>query len=343
MIEEITAWKLRIPLSEPYHLSHTTVENYDTILVKARYDGLTGWGESTFLTNYSNIDVDEAWEMVNSLIDSLVGKTREEASAAVDEEIPYSFVKSSLLTAIQIPEQRWSKPASIPVVGVLSVQDEDPLKRVDDLVSEGYKTIKIKIGFEAENDAEKVSEIIDRASQEIQFRVDANQAYDLEASEIFLENVCTDRLQLLEQPIGIDKLKEHRKLRENYDINIMLDEDVVTINDVSMIRDERAADLIKFKMMKQGGFQKTQKIIKYTQTNTNLGIVLGNGVQTGIGSLQEGQIWTERDLHYTGEFNGWIKSSIPIIQDVYEDNGELSGDLENVEFPNSLIKDHINE
>lgn len=339
MIEEINTWRLKIPLSEPYHLSHTTVENYDTILVEVNSDKGVGWGESTFLENYSSIDIDSAWEKVSSLAEVLVGKKIDEATEKIKSETRYPFVRSGLLTGVETRKGEWMNEVSVPIVGILSVEDEEYRNKFDQLASKNYRAIKIKIGFNPETDAERVSEIVNNFPEDTEFRVDANQAYSLSQAKKFLRRIPEDRVDILEQPLATGQLDKHSQLRSKCDVELMLDEEVVNKSDVYKISRSEAADVVKMKLMKQGGYKETLSLIRFTKNKTDLGIVLGNGVQTGIGCLQEASLWSVGDIRYAGEFNGWLKSESSVIDGIRMNEGELRWSGGDIDIPESIVFD----
>jgi o-succinylbenzoate synthase len=309
--------QLRIPLNEPYHLSHRTVEAFDTIFLEVTLeDGRTGLGEATVLEGYSTETVEESWRQVTSLGEDLIGQDTAGARETMDAALPpsFRFTRSAIDSAIETADRERLHPVTAPVVGILSTElpTNETIPALKSQIGNGFETIKVKIGFDPARDARRLSQLVEAVPADIAFRVDANQGYDIEEAREFLRTAPTERLQLLEQPLPVDHLDDHARLNDETDVTIMLDEEIEGREDVQAVAATTAAGAVKFKLMKMGGWTATDRSIRAAQT-CGLEVVLGNGVQSTIGCIYEAIIWANTGIELAGEFNGWRKQENTIV------------------------------
>ncbi|MFB6179805.1 MAG: mandelate racemase/muconate lactonizing enzyme family protein [Halorientalis sp.] len=340
-VETLALHQLELPLADPYELSHTTVTALDTIIVEATLtDGQTGIGEVTTLHDYSKESIDESWELLTRLGPSIPGLNHAEATRTTTGSLAeYPFSRGAVLSALETAIDREIKPVTAPLVGITSAIDPpEALRKCRADIQRGHDVIKVKIGFDPETDATALNELLAETPSTVEFRIDANQAYSPADCRTLLDAVDTKRIQHIEQPFPSDDLEAHADLRNEYDVPVMLDESVKGPPSLSKIASRDAADKVKFKLMKQGGIRSTTEQIERAN-DLGLGIVLGNGVQSEIGSVQEASVWKRTDLDAVGEFNGWEKVTTRILKEGprFEDGslkwegGSLSLDPEKID------------
>lgn len=318
MLERAWVDQLTVPLANPYHLSHTTVESLDVVLVRLTTDeGLTAVGEATPLAGYFESSVDDVHREVRSLVEAVVGLSHEEALERIhQEDVSSELARSAVASALALLSADAYGPIDAPVVGIVSADAgvEECIGRVGGQVGAGYEVVKVKVGFDPAADAERVRALSDTFGDEVRFRADANQGYTYDEACEFLDTLTADDLALLEQPLPVDRLDRSAALRVESDVPLMLDEDVRGVRSLEDIVERESADMVKFKLMKQGSPATVRRMSSVAQEH-GLGVVLGNGVQTDIGCLHEGLLWTELGLQTAGEFNGWLKQEQSLLVD----------------------------
>jgi L-alanine-DL-glutamate epimerase-like enolase superfamily enzyme len=184
----------------------------------------------------------------------------------------------------------------------------------------------VKVGFDAKRDARRIRRIVKAVPETVSFRVDANQGYNLDEARQFLDAAPTDQLQLVEQPLPVGRLSDHASLRMEYDTTLMLDEEINNGDDLRDAAAADAADAVKFKLMKIGGWKSTERRIKQAR-DLGFEVVLGNGVQSDIGCIHEAAIWRATNLELAGEFNGWRKQKQALTNGrLHFDDGALTWD-----------------
>jgi len=111
-------------------------------------------------------------------------------------------------------------------------------------------------------------------------------------------------LDHFEQPLAADCIEGMARVREAIDIPLMADESVHSLRDAIAVVQAGAADIVKLKMAKNGGYQKCREIISVC-ISAGIGVELGNGLQTSAASLHELSLACSHSLvQPAGEFTG---------------------------------------
>jgi L-alanine-DL-glutamate epimerase-like enolase superfamily enzyme len=236
----------------------------------------------------------------------------------------HPFAASAILSAWDMAEGTFDLPDSVRAPILHGLQGRDAaalLDQIEQKAADGFVTLKLKVGRDAHADFELVSTLLDNCPQGLKIRIDANQGYTREEARWFfsnLEKAQTEIIDLVEQPLSIDDWEGHRDLIAATSIPIMLDESILDDNDV-LRANSVGASFIKLKLAKHGGIDALLRLAKLAR-DQGMGVVLGNGVATGLTNLVEGAIWQgNKDLfHGDLEANGFARSAassmIPMVQ-----------------------------
>jgi L-alanine-DL-glutamate epimerase-like enolase superfamily enzyme len=124
---------------------------------------------------------------------------------------------------------------------------------------------------------------------DFRIRIDANAGYDADTSIKLARMVAPFALQLFEQPVPADDIAGMARVRREANavgVPIMADESV--LDHASLIRIIRmdAADIVKVKVMKQGGFLNTRRMIA-TAEAAGIRCVVGHGFGLGVNTMAE--------------------------------------------------------
>ena len=154
---------------------------------------------------------------------------------------------------------------------------------------QGFRSCKIKVGGNIQADRDRVKAVREAVGPEFNIRIDANAGYDADTSIKLAELVAPYKLQLFEQPVpadGIAGMARVRKAANAVGVPIMADESV--LDHASLIRIIRmdAADIVKVKVMKQGGFLNTRRMIA-TAEAAGIRCVVGHGFGLGVNTMAE--------------------------------------------------------
>ena len=93
-------------------------------------------------------------------------------------------------------------------------------------------------------------------------------------------------MQLFEQPVHADDLVGMAKVRQAVGIPVMADESIVDHESLIAVIKHDAADIVKLKVMKQGGFLNARRMLE-TASAAGLKVVIGHGFGLGVNTVAE--------------------------------------------------------
>lgn len=315
-VERVSVTRLELPLRVPYKLAFRDVAVFDTIIAEVSLGGQTGIGEATILTGYTPETVEGAWETAKHFASAIAGQPAETAMRLLLGDLERSpFTVTMFGSAIEMAENARvlenSAPAEVPLLFGLNPTEADAIDReLDRAFEQGYKTVKVKVGFEVAADLERVRHIQTSNAGRMTLRVDGNQGYDRADGMKFASAVSPENIELLEQPCHMDDWAALTEVIKVSAVPIMLDESIYGASDI-----ERAADIgasfVKLKLMKMGSLA---ALCSGLERIGELGMtpVLGNGVASDIGCWMEACVARDH-LPNAGELNGFLRTSSAIV------------------------------
>lgn len=316
MIDSVAVSYLQIPLERPYRLSFGPVTRYDTILVEMRAaDGRCGFGEATLLTGYTDETFPESWNLAKELARALCGKSFEQIIISLEGLIPRApFVCTAFHTALDMlrghPLLDVATATRVPILGLLQGADEAELRDAfERLQSDGYRTVKVKVGFDAKVDLAHLALIQKVVAGRALIRVDANQGYSAVDAAAFIAGVDPAGIELFEQPCAAGDWVAHHLAAETAartGLPLMLDESIYGTADIERAADENTGAYLKVKLMK---FVSLDALVAAIERIRALGKrpVLGNGVACDISCWMEACV-AARYIDNAGEMNGFLKA-----------------------------------
>jgi muconate cycloisomerase len=166
-------------------------------------------------------------------------------------------------------------------IGLIGFEEAE--REVAQVVVEGIRTIKIKVGVDPDRDVEMVRRIRDTVGTGIALCVDANQGYRTPADAIrTLRRMERFDLIYFEQPVeGIERLAQ---VARAIDVPVMADESAWNAHDVIQIIEQRAAQIVSIYTTKPGGLYRAMEAAAVARA---AGIIcnVNGSVETGIGNL----------------------------------------------------------
>jgi muconate cycloisomerase len=172
----------------------------------------------------------------------------------------------------------------VPQIGVVGiVPEKEAAEYAVSLLEDGYRTIKMKIGDRAVEDASRVKAVRRAVGEEVPVRVDGNAGYDrAEAIRAFrlMEEVG---LEWIEQPLPGWDLEGMAELAGRLDTPIAVDESMYTPEDAFHCIAAGAADVVNIKVAKCGGIYRSQKIAATCEA-AGVPCFLGGCIETSVGT-----------------------------------------------------------
>ncbi|SMD31409.1 o-succinylbenzoate synthase [Picrophilus oshimae DSM 9789] len=344
MIEEIKFKRLKIGMKKPFVISLGSTDYYDGFIVEVTADGITGYGEavptpmitgdtagsieyelSYFSKNLTGMD--ENPEMLNDFMKRTMVSSRASRNA-IDTAI-YDII---------------SKRAGMPLKRMLGghkkrimtsftvdlVDSKSALKEADDLINDGVKVFKIKLGSGIDNDVDRVKTVRDAIGNDKIIYVDMNQAYNCKQALRLSNMISKYEIEFIEQPVNEYDYTGLKCFKKGSFIPVMVDESVKNPENAAFILKNELADMVNIKLMKSGGITDAVKISDICDAY-NIPVMIGCMVETkvsisyGIDLALGRKIVKYADLDGFSSLNNDITKNSVIFNDGYITNHDIPG------------------
>lgn len=274
-ITEIRAYEAPLGIAlGPYKSARSTVATLKSTLVSVHTDeGLTGWGEvCPYGANYLPAMPDGVLVVLKELAPTVIGRDPrklDELNLLMDQVVEQQYyVKTALDYACwDIFGQSVGLPLHDLLGGRLTERMEliasvpgsvEGMRRaLDHYAAKGYRQYSLHIAAPDFNDMAIYRDVIKRFGPETTFVVDANRSWDL-ATAIRVCRLFEDLDIHIEQPCHT--LSQCAALRPRIRLPMILDEMIVTTDDVLVAGGQGVADAIALKIGRVGGLTKARRI-----------------------------------------------------------------------------------
>lgn len=153
----------------------------------------------------------------------------------------------------------------------------------------GFRALKLKVGFDLEDDIRRVAAVREAVGPRVELRVDANQGYTVEKAIRFSEALAPYDIAVIEQPVPADDYAGLKAVTEASTIPIMADECVKSVLDARKVAREGDADMINIKLMKSAGIIDAVMINRLAESTD---------MNTMVGCMGEIQVSIAAGLHF---------------------------------------------
>jgi L-alanine-DL-glutamate epimerase-like enolase superfamily enzyme len=177
----------------------------------------------------------------------------------------------------------------------------------------GFRSAKIKIDGADRDGVERVAAVRAAVGRRMALRVDFNESLPLAEAVAFIRRLEPYDLMLVEQPVARDRVADLAEIRRGIRIPLMADESVVGPASLIDIIRREAADIVKVKVMKQGGLLRTIEMI-HIAAAAGLGVVLGHGFGLTLSTVAEATVAAVCDAVLDGcEAVGPLKMAADVV------------------------------
>ena len=249
-------------------MGHVGSAAFDSTIVALDTDeGITGWGEMAVISAvYADSFASGARAGIADLAPLLLGADPTQPSAVLallDGAMRgQPYVKSALdMACWDVTARAAGRPLcaalgarfgdAVPLYNVVTVSTVDEaVLLARELVADGYRRLQVKVGTDPEVDAERLEAVRDAVGSEIVLFADANGSFTTGGARRFLR-ATRDLEYVFEQPCRT--YAECSSVRRASDRPLVLDESIVTLDDLLRAHRDGVADGITVKLQRVGG------------------------------------------------------------------------------------------
>ena len=330
-----------VPLAEPVHGVHGVTTMQRSVLVRVTSDdGAEGWG---------NVDPDAG------LLGHVGGGGPRDrpadrpgagrwgpfnvhrALAVMDREAPgrYEAIAAVEMALVDLK----ARALDLPVHSLLGgrVKDEvtfnawigtvPPDRAAHEAMGwlgRGFRSAKIKVSGPGSDGIVRVAAVRAAVGDRMALRVDFNESLTRAEAVPFIRLLEPYDLTLVEQPIPRGEIAGLAEIRRAIGIPLMADESVTGPASLVEIIRREAADLVKVKVMKQGGLLRTLAMVELASA-AGLRVVVGHGFGLTLSTLAEATVAAVSDAVIDGcEAVGPLKmAGDVVVEPVRLDSGVI--------------------
>ncbi|KAK6925337.1 Enolase C-terminal domain-like, partial [Dillenia turbinata] len=294
---------LNVPLLAPFTIATSRLEMVENVAIRVELrNGCAGWGEAPVLPFVTAEDQKTALEKAKEACEVLIkspGMTLGSILGDIGGILPgHEFasvragVEMALIDAVAhsigIPLWRLFGGAQNSIttdITIPIVSPPDASALAAKYHKQGFKTLKLKVGKNLNNDIE-VLQAIRAVHPECHFILDANEGYTAnEATEVLqrLHDLGVTPV-LFEQPVHRDNWEGlghvYRVAKDKFGVSVAADESCRSLADAKRIVNNNLADVINIKLAKVGVLGALE-IIEVVRTS-GLDLMIGGMVETRL-------------------------------------------------------------
>lgn len=319
MIRQVSVRQVGVPLSVPYKLSLLTMREFDPFLVEVRdADGRNGFGEALIVPGYTSETVEGSWRLCCELAEAITGRSLEEARAIARRAVPQGAgAASAVLAALDMvadhPVLTPTEDLAVPLLAPLNAMDAAEMaSEIEEKIAQGFRTLKVKVGFDWQDDLRRVQAVQEVAAGRVTLRLDANQGFDSSDGEAFASRLEPRGIELFEQPCHMDDWKGNAVVALASTVPVMLDESIYDVADIDRAGAIPGVGFVKLKLKKIGSVDMLLDALERIRSQ-GMTPVLGDGVSLEMGCWAEACV-AARAIDNAGEMNGFLKAGTRLFE-----------------------------
>ena len=329
-IDHITLKHVRIPLVTPYKISQKTFNHFDPYIVEITdSDSRVGFGEGHICPGYSFETMEDGWKYCREWCEKIVGMSVDDAHTAImTTTIEHPTASSAILGALEMLSAHKllsiDEDTRIPLLDPIHEMNLEKIPaEIDELVEKGFKTLKVKVGFDVDDDLKRVAVIQQSISgRGVQIRLDANRNFDANQGSRFGAALDPENIMLFEQPCGSEDWDSNAAVAKVSTVPVMMDESIYVREDIDKSAAIEGVGFVKLKLKKFPSMDLLKEGLDHIRA-LGLTPVLGDGTSTDI------QCWMEAcvargTIDNAGENNGFLKLTHSVFEEQLPfDNGDI--------------------
>lgn len=317
-IKEITTEVVKIPLKTPFITALRSVEDVEFVRVSIVCDDDNiGLGEAPATKAITGEGIEEIIDSIKSVTKTLISNMASDALELLHEQResdhPICTMGSSARAALDMAllsliansqnvdmYKYFGAKETISLQTDVTISLNEPQKMLEDAkraCEEGMCILKVKLGKDIEH-AIEVTKSISKELPHAKLLIDANQAWSVEDTNRYIDELLGIDIELIEQPVVAKDLVGLKTITEYSHIPILADESVFTLEDAQKVVEGKCADMINIKLMKCGGVTKAIEILEFCRSSD---------IKCMLGSMLEGPYSINVALHLAMAYDDVIK------------------------------------
>ncbi|HEV8438513.1 MAG TPA: enolase C-terminal domain-like protein [Methylomirabilota bacterium] len=331
-IAEIEPVLVEVPLRAAVHGVHGPVTVQRSVLVHVTADeGMEGWGNVDPSPGYSVVSAMDVYDTVGRLGPALLGADAfnlHRAIAVMDGAVDGCFeAKAAVEMALcDLKARALGLPVHSLLGGAITaevrlnawigtVAPAQAAREALEWAARGFTTAKIKVSGATDEGIERISAVRAAVGSRMALRVDFNESLSPADAVPFIRRLEPYDLTLVEQPIARADIAGLALIRRGIRIPLMADESVTGPASLIEVIRHGAADIVKLKVMKQGGLLRTQRMIECAAA-AGLRVVIGHGFGLTLSTLAEAALAATSASVLPGcEAVGPLKMAADVVRD----------------------------
>ena len=275
-IKDVEIYAFDIPLKQPFRISLGVHSDTKNVLVRVVTDsGLVGLGEACPFLPITGDTQDTILLMGRSIREMIKGRDPLAIDSLLGEIGHIVYSNPSIVAAFDMAFfDILGKAAGIPVFRLLggdkATFETDITTGIDtpekmaasagERAARGYKSIKMKVGLDPDEDAARVQAVREAIGKAVRLRIDANQGWTVPQAITALRKMERFDVQFAEQPVVAWDIAGLKAVRAESPIPICADEAVFLPHDALKLIKAEACDYFNIKLMKAGGMTNSMRI-----------------------------------------------------------------------------------
>lgn len=305
-IERVEVFGVAVPLARPYKTAYgenTSTQKSALVRITAS-GGAFGLGNVDPIPGYSEASIGETLRALEAvfarLLIGLDARNIHDVLARMDRALPaHQEAKAAVeMACVDLTARACEMPVHAYLGGAVKdrllfnawvgmLPPGEAAIEAMEWKRRGFASAKIKIGGNPREDRDRIQAVREAVGPGFKLRIDANAGYNPETAIELASSVAQYDLELFEQPVAAEDIEGMARVKQHgTGIPIMADESVTDHCSLIRVIRANAADLVKVKVMKQGGIHSTRRMIA-TAEAAGLRCVVGHGFGLGVNTMAE--------------------------------------------------------
>jgi len=286
-IEEVNTYILKTKLKEPFSFSQRWFKERTAMLLEVKTDeGLIGWGEAYGPSEIISPVIENGFKpyligrdptAINVIWEFLYNRFRDygqkgiviEALSAVDIALWDITGKMMGVPVYKLLGGAFRKEINAYATGLYVKESvykdnmvlESLVEEAEEYVKEGYKAIKLKIGFGPERDIKYTGKIREAIGPDIKLMVDANHAYNTFDAIKVAKGIEKYNIDWFEEPVIPEDIQGYIEVKNAINIPIAGGECEFTRFGFKFLIENKAVDYLQPDTCSAGGLSECIKIV----------------------------------------------------------------------------------